>query len=168
MIEVKNIYKKFEDKEVLRDISFKVNKIPTIISASAVTTVYNGGKYLIVTLKDQNGNTIIYTLRIFNEGNIAGYAQEVKDNLPEGITFLPEHPINKQYGWIKEKDGSITTDYLARGKGDEVANDGVNLIHAFDKNNGYSDSINDKNPDYKEISVSQDTGSACIPLSFNI
>ena len=38
--------------------SFKVNKIPTTISASAVTTVYNGGKYLVVALKDQNGNTL--------------------------------------------------------------------------------------------------------------
>ena len=38
--------------------SFKVNKMPTIISASAVSTVYNGGKYLVMTLKDQNGNAL--------------------------------------------------------------------------------------------------------------
>lgn len=34
------------------------NVIPTVVSAASVTTVYNGGKYLIVTLKDNNGAVI--------------------------------------------------------------------------------------------------------------
>ncbi|WP_462316016.1 C1 family peptidase [Methanobrevibacter sp.] len=32
--------------------------IPTTISASSVSTVYNGGKYLVATLKDENGNAL--------------------------------------------------------------------------------------------------------------
>ncbi|WP_292752830.1 Ig-like domain repeat protein [Methanobrevibacter sp.] len=35
--------------------SFKVNKLSTFIEASSLTTVYNGGKDLIASLKDQNG-----------------------------------------------------------------------------------------------------------------
>ena len=32
--------------------------IPTTISASSVSTVYNGGKYLVATLKDENGKAL--------------------------------------------------------------------------------------------------------------
>lgn len=35
-----------------------IAKATTSIAAKSVTTVYNGGKYLIATLKDQNGNVI--------------------------------------------------------------------------------------------------------------
>ena len=32
--------------------------VPTTISASSVSTVYNGGKYLVATLKDENGKAL--------------------------------------------------------------------------------------------------------------
>ena len=35
-----------------------VNPLPTAISASSITTVYNGGKYLTVTLRDQSGKLL--------------------------------------------------------------------------------------------------------------
>jgi len=39
--------------------SLDVNKIiPTQLTAAQITTVYNGGKYLIITLKDISGNVI--------------------------------------------------------------------------------------------------------------
>ena len=39
--------------------SLNVNKIiPTQLAAAQITTVYNGGKYLIITLKDTSGNVI--------------------------------------------------------------------------------------------------------------
>ena len=73
------------------------------------------------------GNTVIYTLRVYNEGTIAGYAEEIKDSIPEGLKYLPEHEINKQYEWIMvDKEGNITenineaveikTDYLSKSK----------------------------------------------------
>ena len=40
-------------------VNVTVEKASPVISASAVTTVYNGGKYLVVTLKDANGNPIV-------------------------------------------------------------------------------------------------------------
>ena len=46
-----------------------------------------------------SGDVVIYTLRIFNEGNMAGYADEVKDDLPEGLEFLPDNSININYRW---------------------------------------------------------------------
>jgi hypothetical protein len=58
-----------------------VNKIKTQLSANAITAVYNVGKYLVITLKDSNGNAIrnsvvtvnlngAKTLRTDNNGNV--------------------------------------------------------------------------------------------------
>ena len=105
----------------------------------------------------ENGNIVTYTLRVFNEGEVAGYASEITDNLPEGLLFLPDNELNKTYSWkMIDKDGKetedvtkavkITTDYLSKEK-EKI--DGENLIKAFDKNVD----ISDKNPDYKDVKV---------------
>lgn len=86
-----------------------------------------------------NGNIVIYTLRIFNEGNVAGYASKVKDDLPDGLEFLPEHAINTAFQWkMYQEDGTetkevskakyIETDFLSQDK--EKA-EKENLIQAF-------------------------------------
>ncbi len=100
---------------------------------------------------------VTYTLRIYNEGKIDGYAKEVTDNIPEGLEFLPEHETNQNYRWIMiDKEGNkttditkatkITTDYLSK---EQEKEEGQNLIKAFDKKAG----ITDKNPDYKDVKV---------------
>ncbi len=104
-----------------------------------------------------NGNTVIYTLRIYNEGKIAGYAQEVTDNLPEGLEFLPENELNKTYRWkMIDEDGEettnvaeavkITTDYLSK---EQESSEGENLLQPFNSEAG----ITDKNPDYRDVKV---------------
>ncbi len=95
----------------------------------------------------ENGNIVIYTLRIFNEGEIAGYANKVKDDVPEGLEFLPENEINKEYRWVQSADkNSIETDYLSK---EQEQTEGANLIKAFDKEAG----ITDKNPDYRDLKI---------------
>ena len=95
----------------------------------------------------ENGNIVTYTLRIFNEGEIAGYANKVKDDVPEGLEFLPENEINKEYRWVQSEDkNSIETDYLSK---EQEKTEGANLIRAFDKEAG----ITDKNPDYRDLKI---------------
>ena len=95
----------------------------------------------------ENGNIVTYTLRIFNEGEIAGYANKVKDDVPEGLEFLPENEINKEYRWVQSEDKkSIETDYLSK---EQEQTEGANLIKAFDKEAG----ITDKNPDYRDLKI---------------
>ena len=108
------------------------------------------------------GETVIYTLRVYNEGDIDGYASEIKDNIPEYLEYLPEHGINKQYEWVMyDKEGNTTedaekavyikTEHLAKGKGVETIENSkeTNLIKAFDKDAKLSET----NPDYKEVKV---------------
>ena len=60
-----------------------------------------------------NGDVVTYTLRIFNEGQINGYANVITDDIPEGLEFLPEHNTNKEYRWVmyeELKDGTEVED----------------------------------------------------------
>ena len=104
-----------------------------------------------------NSNIVTYTIRVYNEGTIAGYAKEVTDDLPEGLLFLPENETNTEYRWIMlDKDGNktddvekaekITTDYLSKA---QEKTPGENLIKAFDKKVG----LTDTNPDYRDVKV---------------
>lgn len=79
----------------------------------------------------KKGDTLIYKIRVYNEGEIDGFASKVSDRLPEGLKFLNDHEVNKKYGWIlKTKDGKqeIETEYLK----DKLikAFDGKNLSYA--------------------------------------
>ena len=45
------------------------------------------------------GDTVLYTIRIYNEGDIDGYAKEITDYLPEGLTLKQNSAINTENGW---------------------------------------------------------------------
>ena len=74
----------------------------------------------------QPGDKVIYTIRVYNEGDINGYASEVKDYLPPYLKYVKDSEINKKYGWSISEDGRIaTTTYLANTE-----------LKAFDVKNG--------------------------------
>ena len=95
----------------------------------------------------ENGDVVTYTIRIYNEGLIDGYATEVKDDIPDGLKFLPDNPVNREYRWQESEDGqSVTTDYLAKA---QEENDGDNLIKAYDPDKG----LTENNPDYRDVKI---------------
>ena len=108
-------------------------------------------------------DVVIYTIRIYNEGNISGYAAEIKDDIPDGLLYLPDHNINKAgtgYGWkMYDEDGNETdkveeavalrTDYLSKEK-EKTA--GENLLQPYDPTQPISDD-NPRNPDYRDVKV---------------
>ncbi len=129
-----------------------------ITNRAPVFTKVSDTKYKYVHPKDPvevaNGNIVTYTLRIFNEGNIAGYAQKVKDDLPDGLEYLPDNEINKEYRWKMydgegnevtqvEKAQYIETDYLSKEQEEE---EGANLLSAFNPETMTM-------PDYRDIKI---------------
>ena len=121
------------------------NRIPDpqtdgLKNKTATTAVYNHTKQPI---RVYAGNTVIYTLRVYNEGQVDGYAEEVTDHLPEYLEFVNDE-FNSSYGWLlDEKDKSlrtIKTNYLSK-----AVNAEDNLIKAFDRERGKLD--------YKEIKI---------------
>lgn len=143
--------------------------ITNLANGSQTTADYQMNKEPVSV---STGDLVTYTFRIYNEGNIDGYAQRITEDIPEGLEFLGAdidsdmNPItdedelaavefNTSMGWtyVEGDTTKISTDYLGRGKGEEITTPGANLIKAFDPNSSYSDTETEKNPDYKEISV---------------
>ncbi len=86
------------------------------------------------------GDTIIYTIRVFNEGKADGYAEEIIDNIPEGLEYIADNEINKQYKWkmldeneeeTREQSEAkhLVTDYLSKAQEQETGRE--NKIKAF-------------------------------------
>jgi len=120
------------------------NRIPQLSIGEDGNIDYNHTKEPVEV---ENGNIVTYTLRIYNEGMMAGYASKVKDDVPDGLEFLPDNEINKEYRWVLSEDGkSIETDYLSK---EQEQTEGANLIKAFDPELG----ITDTNPDYRDLKI---------------
>ena len=75
------------------------------------------------------GDIVTYTLQVYNEGTVSGYASLIKDDIPEGLEFVPyvdgDGSINDTYKWkmVDENNQEVTdtskakyviSDYLSK------------------------------------------------------
>lgn len=106
------------------------------------------------------GNIVTYTIRVYNEGEVAGYATEITDDIPEGLKFLANNELNKNMGWkmidqngIETQDETkavkVITNYLSKKQEKE---ENENLLKPYDSNKNIS--TNEVlNPDYKDVKI---------------
>ena len=121
------------------------NRYPEVSKNAEGKLTYKDNKSV---LEVENGDIVIYTIRVYNEGTIAGYAEEVTDRLPEGLEYIAENEINKKYGWSYNKEtNEIKTEYLSKKAGEEAKRD--NLINAYNK----TAEVSKTNPSYKDLEV---------------
>ena len=103
-------------------------------------------------------DTVIYTIRIYNEGEVDGYANEITDDVPEGLEFIVDNDTNKTYRWkmLDENEEEtedvskakyLVTDYLSEEQ--EKATGRTNKIKAYDAEKG----ITNDNPDYRDVQI---------------
>ncbi len=102
---------------------------------------------------------VTFTIRVYNEGDLAGYAKEVVDYLSaEGLEFVVGHETNKKYGWeLYDANGNktdkldqattIRTKYLSKEASNERNEDC--LIDPFDA----TKDVSKVNPDYRDLKV---------------
>ena len=178
--EEKNVEERDEDDDdyevvIIKDFDLALRKFITTIGGKDISTripqlSYENEKITYTHPKDvlrtTVGDTVTYTLRVFNEGDIAGFAEEITDDIPEHLEFLPENAINREFKWVMyDKEGKSTTkvsdavkiktDYTSKANGELLMKDNSkltenpNLLKAFDKKAG----ITDKNPDYVDVKV---------------
>lgn len=157
----------FEKVLVKPDFDLALRKFITGVEDTPVNdrypeVIYKDGKITYNHKKtpvDVNPNdTVIYTIRIFNEGEADGYANEITDDMRQGLEFLPDNQINKEYRWkmldenqeettnVKEAKYLIS-DYLSEDQ--EKATGRNNKIKAFNK----SADISKQNPDYRDVKI---------------
>ena len=145
------------EKVYIKDFDLALRKFITQVGNNEVTTripqVKNdNGKITYEHPKEaltvHVGDVVTYTIRIYNEGEISGYANVVSDDIPEYLKYLPEESTNVKYMWkMYDENGNetdkaenakrIKTEYLSKENGEN------NLIKAFDG----------KTLDYKDIKV---------------
>ena len=111
--------------------------VTPIKDGSSTTAKYDHPKDPVLV---SNGKIVTYTIRVFNEGEMDGYASDIKDDMPQGLKFLTDNKTNIEYRWkMLDKDGketenldeavSIVTDYLSK---EQEKTAGANLLKAFD------------------------------------
>ena len=122
-----------EDGKVITSFEYKHSKDPVRVSQNDIIT---------------------YTIRVYNEGTQSGYDKEIKDDIPDGLVFLPENQINTEYRWkMYDENNNETTevskathirsDYLS--KENEITT-GENLLKAYDIETM-------DGPDYRDVKV---------------
>ena len=141
------------DIEKVKVVAFNLSlrKFITAVNADEVTSrvpevkIDENGSIAYDHPKDpvlvSNSDLVTYTLRVYNIGTLDGFAESIKDNVPDGLQFLPDNETNKLYGWVLSEDGkTITTDYLSKAKSEN------NVIKAFLRDTMTT-------PEYKDIKV---------------
>ena len=91
-----------------------------IVDREPKVEINENGKIEFISQKDPlevcNNDLITYTIRIYNEGELSGYAKEISDNLPEGLEFVIDSEINKKYGWKLYDENGEETEDLSKAK----------------------------------------------------
>ena len=110
-----------EDSEYLRNEDGSYTRAPVVDTSKlnekdeegniiTTTATYNHTKEPVLV---QPNDIVVYNIRVYNEGEIDGYAAEIKDHLPPYLEFV-DNEFNSQYGWEVSSDGrTVTTTYLA-------------------------------------------------------
>lgn len=125
-----------------------------------------------------NADLVTYTIRVYNEGSIAGYAEEIVDDIPAGLVYIPTNTVNKSYRWkMLDSQGNetenveeavrLTTDYLSEAYGNTLMSDedniNPNLINPFDSNLPISN-IEPFNPDYRDVKLVFQVDDSAVPV----
>ena len=118
----------FENIKV-KKFDLALRKFITGVTSNGTTTditnrypvfkIDENGNYVYEHTKEpvtvDTNNIVTYTLRIYNEGEAHGYAQEVLDDIPDGLEFVAyiseDGSINDKYRWIMYKN--VTDEEIA-------------------------------------------------------
>ena len=165
LIDTNYFYKGIEDdddfeKLILEEFDLSLKQFITKVNDTPITErepvfketyIYEQNK---TPVEVGEGDIVEYTVRVYNEGDIAGYAKEIKNDIPEGLEFLPENLINQIYSWtMLDENGNETkdlsnavevkTNYLSKEQ--EIRAERNNLIKNYTEK--------EKLPDYREIKI---------------
>ena len=108
-----------ENDEYLKNEDGSYTRAPVVDTSKLNNEDSNGNKITTATYNHtkepiivQPNDMVVYMLRVYNEGDLDGYAAEIKDHLPPYLEFV-DNEFNEQYEWEVSEDGrTLTTRYL--------------------------------------------------------
>ena len=116
--------------EYLKDSNGNYTRAPQV-DTSKLNTVGKDGKLITTAtynhpktpVEVSSSDIVVYMLRVYNEGEIDGYATEIKDHLPPTLEFV-DGEFNTKYNWKVSEDGrTVSTDYLKDSKVEKYKKD---------------------------------------------
>ena len=76
----------------------------------------------------ETGDIVTFTIRIYNEGDIDGYADEITDYIPEGLGFLVNYQTNYDNYWsISDDATSVKLSTITNGEDNLSIDDFVDI-----------------------------------------
>lgn len=118
------------DSEYLKDSNGNYTRAPQV-DTSKLNTVGKDGKLITTAtynhpktpVEVNKNDVVVYMLRVYNEGEVDGYATEIKDHLPPTLEFV-DGEFNTKYNWKVSEDGrTVSTDYLKDSKVEKYKKD---------------------------------------------
>ena len=108
-----------------------VEGLEELKNGTANTAIY---KQLKTPVKVDIGDIVTYTIRVYNEGELAGYATEITDYLPDQLEYILDDEINLKYGWKYDTENThrLKTNYLSNADGTTSETPEENKLAAFD------------------------------------
>ena len=116
------------------------DRVPQVLVSADNKITYVGNDNIE---KAKNNQNITYTLRMYNESEVKAKGKRIVEYVPEGLVFVPDNEINRQYSWKMYKVG-------ANGEAVEVSNAEEATILVTDYLDGKE--IKEFNLDTKEVS----------------
>ena len=118
------------DNEYLKDSKGNYTRAPQVDTSKLNTTGTDGKLITTATynhpktpVEVNKNDVVVYMLRVYNEGEVDGYATEIKDHLPSTLEFV-DGEFNTKYNWKVSEDGrTVSTDYLKDSKVEKYKKD---------------------------------------------
>ena len=118
------------DSEYLKDSKENYTRAPQVDTSKLNTTGTDGKLITTATynhpktpVEVNKNDVVVYMLRVYNEGEVDGYATEIKDHLPPTLEFV-DGEFNTKYNWKVSEDGrTVSTDYLKDSKVEKYKKD---------------------------------------------
>lgn len=124
-------------------------RIPTVSVNQDEKIVYEHSK---TPVSVANTDIVTYTLRIYNEGNVAGYAMEISDDIPDGLEFLPNNQTNIDYQWKMYDVNGVETTNINEAVEIKTKYLENRLLNPFDITKQITNT-EPLNPDYADVKV---------------
>ena len=99
----------------VKEARVTVNNQTSVVSSGNSEQNARDENILKLEIAEKNINDAIikyvYVIKIVNDGEVAGYADEITNYIPEGLKFIEED--NREWNWKETSKGVIKTDYLS-------------------------------------------------------